>query len=105
MSTTATSAPVLEPAAQAFADATADHPFLFELSVGDGRKAVNDVQSGEIPKPDVDEEWTEIGGGPTGAVRIRIVKPRGTTGMLPVVLYVHGAGRYRRRPHHRPSRP
>jgi acetyl esterase len=92
MSTTATRAPVLEPAAQAFADATADHPFLFELSVADGRKAVDDVQSGEIAKPDVDEEWIDIGGGPTDMVRIRIVKPRGTTRMLPVVLYIHGAG-------------
>ena len=31
-------APVLEPAAQEFADATANPPYLFDLSIEDGRK-------------------------------------------------------------------
>ncbi len=31
-------------------------------------------------------------GRPTGSVRARIVKPVGTTGTLPVIVYVHGAG-------------
>ncbi|MBB2941458.1 acetyl esterase/lipase [Actinoplanes lutulentus] len=31
-------------------------------------------------------------GGPTGEVRIRIYRPAGATGPLPVVLYTHGAG-------------
>ena len=42
------------------------------------------MQSGEIAKPDVDEEWITIAGGPTGEVKVRIVKPRGATGTLPV---------------------
>jgi acetyl esterase/lipase len=84
--------PVLEPAAQAFADATAAPPYLFDLGPAEGRKAVNEVQSGEIAKPAVDEEWLTVPGGPTGEVRIRIVRPEGSTGPLPVVLYVHGAG-------------
>ncbi|MYV65306.1 alpha/beta hydrolase fold domain-containing protein, partial [Streptomyces sp. SID2131] len=61
--------------------------------VADGRKAVDDVQGGEgVPLPAVDEEWVTVHGGPTGDVRARIVRPRGSTGPLPVVLYVHGAG-------------
>ena len=36
----------LEDEAQAFADATANPPFLFELSPEQGRIAVNQVQSG-----------------------------------------------------------
>ncbi|MFJ3502531.1 alpha/beta hydrolase [Streptomyces sp. NPDC090135] len=85
--------PVLEPAAQAFADATARPPFLHEIPVADGRKAVDGVQSGEgVPLPDVDEEWITVHGGPTGDVRARIVRPRGATGPLPVILYIHGAG-------------
>ncbi|WP_030838456.1 alpha/beta hydrolase [Streptomyces sp. NRRL F-4474] len=85
--------PVLEPAAQAFADATAQPPFLYEIPVADGRKAVDGVQSGEgVPLPEVDEEWVTVHGGPTGDVRARIVRPRGVTGPLPVVLYIHGAG-------------
>ena len=92
MSTTGVETPVLEPAAQAFAEATANPPYLFELPVADGRKTVDEVQSGEIAKPPVDEEWVNVEGGPTGEVRVRIVKPRGTTGTLPVIVYLHGAG-------------
>ena len=85
-------APVLESAAQAFVEATANPPFLFDLPPADGRKAVDEVQSGEIAKPEIDEEWIAISGGPTGEVKTRIVKPRGATGALPVILYIHGAG-------------
>jgi acetyl esterase len=84
--------PVLEPAAQAFADATAAPPFLFDLPPAEGRKAVDEVQSAEIPEPRVDEEWVTVEGGPTGQVPVRIVRPAGVTGTLPVVLYIHGAG-------------
>jgi len=45
---------ILEPAAQAFAEATANPPYLFQLAPADGRKAVDDVQSGNIAKPDAD---------------------------------------------------
>ncbi|MFF4256823.1 alpha/beta hydrolase [Streptomyces sp. NPDC001663] len=84
--------PVLEPAAQAFVEATANPPYLFDLAPAEGRKAVDEVQSGEIEKPSIDEEWITVPGGPTGSVRARIVKPAGATGTLPVILYIHGAG-------------
>ncbi|MFI6317504.1 alpha/beta hydrolase [Nonomuraea sp. NPDC050556] len=86
------SKPVLEPAAQAFAEATAQPPYLFQIEPSEGRKAVDDVQSGPIGMPAVDEEWVTIAGGPTGEVRARIVKPAGTVGELPVIVYIHGAG-------------
>ncbi|MFK4066575.1 alpha/beta hydrolase [Streptomyces sp. NPDC029674] len=84
--------PVLEPAAAAFAEATAQPPYLFELPPAEGRKAVDEVQSGDIAKPEVEEEWITVPGGPTGGVRTRIVKPAGAQGTLPVILYIHGAG-------------
>ncbi|MBW8804181.1 MAG: alpha/beta hydrolase [Catenulisporales bacterium] len=84
--------PVLEPEAQAFAEATANPPYLSDLGPVDGRKAVDEVQSGEIAKPAIDEEWVTVPGGPTGSVQARIVKPAGATGPLPVILYIHGAG-------------
>ncbi|MFG2123513.1 alpha/beta hydrolase [Streptomyces sp. NPDC048710] len=84
--------PVLEPAAAEFARATANPPYLFDLDPAEGRKAVDEVQSGEIEKPAVDEEWITVSGGPTGSVRARIVKPAGATGTLPVIVYIHGAG-------------
>ena len=92
MTTITIAAPVLEPAAQAFAEATAYPPFLFDRPPSEGRALVDEVQSGEVAKLDVDEEWIAIAGGPTGEVRVRIIKPRGATGMLPVILYIHGAG-------------
>ncbi|NIH83364.1 alpha/beta hydrolase [Amycolatopsis granulosa] len=82
----------LEPAAQAFAEATDNPPYLFQLPPEEGRRAVDEVQSGEIAKPDADIEDRTIDGGPTGQVRLRIVRPAGATGTLPVVLYIHGAG-------------
>lgn len=82
----------LEPAAQAFVEATAKPPFLFQLAPADGRAAVDGVQDEEIWKPEVDDEWITVEGGPTGSVRTRIVKPKGATGPLPVVVYTHGAG-------------
>ncbi|MET9730687.1 alpha/beta hydrolase [Streptomyces sp. NPDC006458] len=92
MSDTQSTEPVLEPAAAQFAAATADHPFLYEIPVEEGRKAVDDVQSGEIAKPEVDEAWVTVEGGPTGTVRARVVRPAGSSGPLPVILYIHGAG-------------
>ncbi|NQX35868.1 alpha/beta hydrolase [Herbiconiux sp. VKM Ac-2851] len=82
----------LEPAAQEFADATSTPPFLYQLTPEEGRKAVDSVQDSPIDKPEVQDEWIEIAGGPTGTVRLRIVKPLGAEGELPVILYIHGAG-------------
>ncbi|GAA2644565.1 alpha/beta hydrolase [Nonomuraea recticatena] len=86
------SKPVLEPAARAFAEATAQPPYLFQLTPDEGRTIVNDVQSGPVDKPAVDEEWVTITGGPTEEVRARVVRPAGSTGDLPVIIYIHGAG-------------
>ena len=85
-------APVLEQAAAEFAAATANPPYLFDLGPVEGRKAVDEVQSGDVAKPAVDEEWVTVTGGPTGSVRARIVRPAGASGTLPVILYIHGAG-------------
>ena len=87
-----TTKPVLELAAQEFADATAEPPYLFDLGPEKGRKTVDEVQSGEIARPDVDVTDITVPGGPSGAVSVRILRPRGTTGPLPVIVYLHGAG-------------
>ncbi|MFI0723242.1 alpha/beta hydrolase [Streptomyces sp. NPDC021224] len=92
ITTSATTGPVLEPEAQAFVEATANPPYLFQMSPEDGRSAVDDVQSGPTDKPAVDEEWITVDGGPTGSVPVRIVRPEGAVGVLPVILYIHGAG-------------
>ena len=86
--------PVLEPPAQAFADANANPPFLYQLAPEQGRKIAETVQTD--PPPVVAEAEVEdltVEGGPTGSVRVRIVRPVGSAGTtLPVILYVHGLG-------------
>ncbi|GAA5083600.1 alpha/beta hydrolase [Nocardia iowensis] len=82
----------LEQAAQEFVDATSQPPFLYQLPPEEGRKAVDSVQDSPTYKPEIDEEWVTIEGGPTGSVRARIVKPQGATEVLPIIVYTHGAG-------------
>jgi acetyl esterase/lipase len=83
----------LEPAAQAFADANANPPFLTDLGPENGRRVLDQVQSEPgVARPDVDVEDFTIPGGPHGEVAIHLLKPKGATGPLPVILYLHGAG-------------
>jgi len=84
--------PVLEPAAQQFADDTANPPYLFDLPVSEGRKLVDSVQDGDIPAPAADVVDLTIPGGPSGTVSITIYRPAGSAGELPVILFTHGAG-------------
>jgi acetyl esterase len=87
-----TVAPVLEEAAQKFADATAQPPFLYDLGPLEGRRAMDEIQGGRVPVPDADVADLSIPGGPSGTVSIRVFRPVGVQGPLPVVMYLHGAG-------------
>ncbi|WP_113702480.1 alpha/beta hydrolase [Nonomuraea lactucae] len=80
--------PVLEPAAQAFAEATANPPYLFEIPHADGRKAVDEAQTPEIEVPGTDKEILPVADGLT----VSVFRPAGASGPLPVIIYVHGAG-------------
>jgi acetyl esterase/lipase len=83
--------PVLEPAAQDFADAAAQPPFLYQMTPVEARKVLDDIQAGPIDKPDIDEKWFTVPAA-VGDVRVRIVRPAGAAGELPVILYIHGGG-------------
>ena len=61
------------------------------LGAEGARKVLDDLQAAPIAKPDVDEQWITVPAA-VGDVRVRIVKPVGSTGPLPTVLYVHGGG-------------
>ncbi|WP_016937149.1 alpha/beta hydrolase [Bacillus siamensis] len=82
----------LEKAAQEFADATANPPYLFDLGPEKGREAVDEVQSDPIDKLPVDIEDIMISGGPSGQVSVRIMRPQNAPAHLPVIVYIHGAG-------------
>ena len=83
--------PILEPEAQQIADATSTPPFLYQLGTDGARKVLDDLQAAPIHQPDVVEEWATIPA-EVGDVRVRIVRPEGADGTLPVVLYIHGGG-------------
>jgi acetyl esterase len=81
--------PVLEYAVQAFIDAHAPVPVPHE---GQDGEAGADVPAPPEQDADIEQEWLFLPGGPTGQVRVRIVRPAGSVGPLPVILYVHGPG-------------
>jgi len=92
MSFTTTRSPVvLEPESQAFVEATATPPFLYELTPAEARKVLDDAQAPPIEKLDVDDRWITVAAD-VGDVRVRIVRPMGASGPLPVILYMHGGG-------------
>src|SRR5215475_10058971 len=82
---------VLEPAAQQVAEAFSKPPFLYEMTPADARKVLEDAQSGPVSKLPVDEEWITIPA-QVGDARVRLIRPQGATGALPVIVYMHGGG-------------
>src|SRR6266478_6628694 len=86
--------PVLERKTQAFLDALAaqgGEP-IYKLSPADARKVLESAQSGDIPKTPADIEDRTLPVGPNGEVSVRIFRPTGASGRLPVVMYFHGGG-------------
>jgi acetyl esterase/lipase len=92
MSTITAQTPVvLEQASQDFVEATAKPPFLYELTPAEARKVLDDVQAAPIDKLPVDDRWVTVPA-EVGDVQVRIVRPAGAIGSLPVILYMHGGG-------------
>ncbi|MFI6743252.1 alpha/beta hydrolase [Nonomuraea sp. NPDC050451] len=74
--------PVLEPAAQAFADATANPPYLHFLPLETGRRAMAEVQRPDIRVPGVIRQ-------PIPGTRLTLFRTDDAEGPLPAVLYLH----------------
>ncbi|TKK86200.1 alpha/beta hydrolase [Herbidospora galbida] len=75
--------PVLEPAARALADATAQPPFLYGMPPHEARTAIRDLQSPEMLVPGVTREHLDD-------ANVTIFRPEHATGPLAVVVYLHG---------------
>lgn len=86
-------AQTLEPSAKAFADAAAAGKPIYELPYADARAVLATVQAAKVAASAAtntqDLVWKI---GPTGQVRVRIVRPADAKGALPAVLYYHGGG-------------
>src|SRR3569833_148596 len=86
--------PSLEPTTQQFLDelgAAGTFP-LSHRSAASVRAALTDLQSGPTGKPNANIEDMTFPVGPTGAVSVRIVRPKNTVGIIPVVMFFHGGG-------------
>ncbi len=66
-------------------------PATFVRALAEGRPGLDELQAAPVDKLDVEEKWITVPA-EVGDVQVRIVKPVGTQGMLPVVLDVHGGG-------------
>jgi len=82
---------VLEPSAQGVVDATSMPPFIYELEPAAARTVLDDLQAAPVAKLPVREEWITVPAA-VGDARVRIVRPVGAPGVLPVVVYMHGGG-------------
>ncbi|MBS1371935.1 MAG: alpha/beta hydrolase [Lentisphaeria bacterium] len=67
-------------------------PPLYDLSYEDARAVLASAQSGPAPRPEADVTDLDIPFGADGRVELRIIRPKGQGGVLPVVLYIHGGG-------------
>lgn len=89
-----TAAPVLEPTTQKMIDglAAAGGPPLYKMTPAQAREVLTKVQSAPVTKVAASVTDTTFPVGPNGTTRIRIVRPEGAKGNLPVVMWFHGGG-------------
>jgi acetyl esterase len=81
----------LEPSARELTESIAKGPSLSGVSLAEARQAVETAQSAPIPMPEVDESWVTMPSA-FGDFDVRVVRPQGSTGPLPAILYLHGGG-------------
>jgi acetyl esterase/lipase len=85
---------VVEVTVQAFLDtvATIGTPPLHELDFEPARENLRSLQCRPVTTPPTSIEDRVFPVGPTGSVGVRIVRPHGSNGGDPVILYLHGGG-------------
>jgi acetyl esterase/lipase len=81
----------LEQSAKELTEAMAQGPSLGAASIAQIREASEAAQSAPMPMPEVDESWVTLSSA-FGDFGVRIVRPQGSTGLLPAILYLHGGG-------------
>ncbi|WP_245687125.1 alpha/beta hydrolase [Streptacidiphilus griseoplanus] len=84
----------LEKPVQQFLDrlAAAGGPPLYRLSYQAAREVLNKLQAGAVAMRPAQITERTVPGAPTGPVGVHIVRPKGVTGDLPGIVYIHGGG-------------
>lgn len=83
---------ILEPTTKNFLEKMSGNQPVHMLPIEDGRKMFTQMQSGIVNKPDVILQEETIATGKYGNVPIIIYRPKHNKSVLPVVIYIHGAG-------------
>lgn len=86
--------PVLDQLTQAFVDAHTCPPSTRSPDPEEARLDLARLQGEGDPLDEqyVSAEWFALPGGPTGHVRVKVVRPADSVGEIPVVLFLHGLG-------------
>lgn len=84
--------PILEAETEEFLAGLAGAPPIYTLTPEAARDVLVSVQSGPVSAPAVDIEDRVLAIGPTGSTKIRVYRPKGMDGVLPGIVYFHGAG-------------
>jgi acetyl esterase len=84
----------IEPTTRAFLESinAQKGPALYEIPVADGRAVFTKLQDVPVTHLPADIEDLVVPVGPKGSTPIRILRPKGSKGPLPVIVYTHGAG-------------
>jgi len=90
--TAASAAPVLDPTTQKFLDGLAGGKPIYTLTPDAARHVLVGAQSGPVGLAAVTIQDRTIPVGPKGHTRIRALRPEGAKGVLPAIVYFHGAG-------------
>jgi len=86
-------AQILEPKTQSFIDGLAGAKPIYTLPVADARAVLAGAQKSVAVKlAPASAEDRVLAVGPTGRTNVRIYRPIGAKGTLPVVIYTHGGG-------------
>ncbi|MFD7974784.1 alpha/beta hydrolase [Streptomyces sp. NPDC059071] len=88
--------PVLDHPTLAFVSRHTCPPSAHDQDVARARLDLARLQRTDDPGPRDEEavstEWFALPGGPTGHVRVQVVRPADSVGEIPVVLFLHGLG-------------
>ncbi|MFC4770577.1 alpha/beta hydrolase [Enterococcus hermanniensis] len=82
----------LEKAAIDFSEENARHPRIYEVPPEKGRALLEKVQSSDVEKAEVEFTDHLLNTGSWGEINVRVLRPKNSTGKLPVIFYIHGAG-------------
>lgn len=82
----------LDPEVQKFVDGLNGSAPIYTLTPDGARKVLDDAQSGPVDAPLVTTKARTLPVGPRGATKVVVYRPAGAKGVLPILIYYHGAG-------------